>query len=514
MAYRHHFQSIGIVGAGSMGSQMAIAFADLGLQVSIWDCKTSNIERLMRDLQADKQNERIRGFDDIHEFVRSLVTGNNKRKLFMFSITHGDPADSVLDMISDDLSEGDIVLDGGNEFYRRTEARQRRCAERGVHWIGMGVSGGYQAARRGPSLSPGGDAEALDLVMPLLQQYAAKDPRSGLPCVARIGPAGAGHYVKMAHNFIEGGMLSTLAEAWSLMHFGLGLSYDQVADIFGQWNKEGPLRHTYLLDIGEQLLRTRKTPEGDRRGEGAGDSSEYVLDDVLDKVVQDDDNSEGTPHWALMESAQRHVATPTNATAHYLRVVSGNRKERLAVAKKLRMAGPGLVQGVQDTAAFLETLQAAVYCGFLVSNCEGLELIARASQDEHWDIDPEACLQIWRNGCIIQSGYILDLLQDGLFGTTDWTNLKLVNDVAVSLHSHVGALKEVVLQGIRTDQYIPALSAALEYLKYTGGTRLPTQFMQGQMDLFGAHGYNKPGVPGEDPGPTSKGPHHYEWRPA
>ncbi|KAF7585469.1 hypothetical protein BBP40_010874 [Aspergillus hancockii] len=506
------FKRIGIVGAGNMGSMMAFAFSELGLDVSIWDVQQENVNQLLKSAKDIKGQGKIDGFEDIKEFTKSLE-GQGERKLFIFSITHGDPADSVLSQIKPALKKGDIILDGGNEHYRRTERRQKECEEIGVSWIGTGVSGGYQSARRGPSLSPGGDEKALELVLPLLERYAAKDRKTGLPCVARVGPAGSGHFVKMVHNGIEGGMLSAVAEAWSILHYGLGLGYDEIGDIFNEWNQKGELRNNFLLEIGAEICHRKKTPEGDGRGEGVGDYG-YVLDDVLDKVVQDDDGTEGTPYWCVMESANRHVSAPTIATGHYMRIASGNRAERLRVAEKLQSPKPKRIDGIEDRGLFLEDLRRAVYSSFLVSFCQGLELIARASDDEGWNIELSKCLQIWRGGCIIQSEAIADLLQPLLKSHVQYTNLKNIDGVAQELKQNFDSLKKIVIDSTLSDQYIPAMSATLEYLKYAGGTTLPTKFMEAQMDFFGAHSYNKPGVAGEDPGPVKKGPHHYEWRPA
>ncbi|KAL4896117.1 6-phosphogluconate dehydrogenase [Aspergillus ambiguus] len=493
------FKRIGIVGAGNMGSMMTLAFSELGLDVSVWDIKRENIDQLMEWSKKIDAKGSVEGFYDINDFTHSLEHVG-EHKLFLFSITHGDPADSVLGMIKGNLNRGDIILDGGNEHYRRTEARQKECAEIGVNWIGMGVSGGYQSARHGPSLSPGGDTEALKLVMPLLERYAAKDDKTGTPCVAPIGPCGSGHFVKMVHNGIEVGMLSAVAEAWSLLYHGLGMNYDEIGDIFGEWNSHGELRNTYLLEIGTDMLHTKRTPEGDQRGEGASKKDGFVLDDVLDKVVQDDDGSEGTPTWSIMESAARHTSAPTLAAAYYLRLASGNRTERLSAAHNLQIPGPKPFEKVKDRAAFLENLRCAVYCSFLASFCQGLELISRASEDEGWDIDLGQCLQIWRAGCIIKCEGIADLLQPSLPADVRYTNMKFIPELAQELHKNFNALKEVVLKATLADHYVPAISATLEYLKYEGGTMLPTQFMEGQMDFFGGHAYDKPGVPEEDPG--------------
>jgi 6-phosphogluconate dehydrogenase len=508
------FKAIGVVGAGNMGSMMTFAFAELGLDVSIWDVKTSNVDKLMEHVnKAQGQFKgKITGYKDIDKFSKSLEN-RGERKLFMFSITHGHPADSVLSQIKHDLKAGDIILDGGNENYRRTERRQEELKQLGVSWIGMGVSGGYQSARRGPSLSPGGDKKAIETVLPLLELYAAKDRKSGKPCVTYVGPGGAGHFVKMVHNGIEGGMLSTTCEAWAIMHNSLGMSNDEIGDVFATWSQGRELRNTYLLDIGADICHKKKTPTGDGQGEGVSEADGYVLDDVLDKVVQDDDNTEGTPFWTVMDSAARHISAPTIACAHFLRVASGNRDQRLRVAKKLQIPAPRSLD-VKDKKSFLETLRCAVYASYLVSFCQGLELIARASLDENWGIDLADCIQIWRAGCIIQEEYIADMFEPVLQSDVQIVNMKLIDEVARDLQKNYAPLKEIILKATEVDAYVPAMSASLEYLKYSSGQMLPTKFMEAEMDYFGAHAYNKPGVPGEDPGPVAKGPHHYEWKPA
>lgn len=522
------FKRIGIVGAGNMGSMMSLGLSERGHDISIWDVSKTNVDEALRMAREETATKgEIEGFYDIKGFTDSLEKekeggGGRKQKLLIFSITHGSPADSVLDQIKADLKKGDIILDGGNEHYRNTERRQRDLEPLGVHWVGMGVSGGYQSARRGPSLSPGGNKEAIEAAMPVLESFAAKDPETGTSCVANIGPRGAGHYVKMCHNGIENGMLSTLSEAWSILHKSLGMSNDEIGKIFEQWNAKGELRNTFLVQIGSEICQRKKTPEGDGRGEGVGKSG-YVLDDVLDKVVQDDDNTEGTLYWTVMEAAYRHVAAPTIATGHFIRVASGNRDQRVRVAEKLKIPGPKKQQGqeeqqVSENNKFVEELRRAVYVSFLSAFCQGLELVARASKDEGWDVNLATCIRIWRAGCIIQENYIANMLQpileSGEGKNRAIMNMKLIDEVAAEIRKHFEPLKRVTMKAIEWDNYVPSMSASLEYIKYEGGTMLPTQFMEAEMDFFGAHGYDRPGVAGEDPGKVSKGAHHYEWRPA
>ncbi|KAI9740495.1 MAG: hypothetical protein M1834_005075 [Cirrosporium novae-zelandiae] len=510
---RQHFKCIGIVGAGNMGAMMAFRFSEQGLDVSLWDVIPSNVDNALsmcKGLQKGGLQGKIDGFHDIHKFVRSL--GVCDRKLFIFSITHGKPVDEVLEKIKGGLRDGDVVLDGGNEDYRNTERRQKELELRGVGWIGMGVSGGYQSARRGPSMSPGGERKAVEMVLPLLEKFAAKAEGTGKPCVANVGPRGSGHFVKMVHNGIENGMLSTICEAWSLLHKSLGLSNDDIGSIFEKWNAEGELKDTYLIQIGSEICHRRKTRKGDENGEGVGQNG-YVLDDILDKVVQDDNGSEGTLYWTVMEAARRHVSAPTIATGHFLRVASGNRNQRLRVAEKLDTPKPKAVT-IENKDKFIEDLRKAVYVSILCSFCQGMELIARASVDEGWGINLATCIKIWRAGCIIQEDYIANMLEPVFESDAQIMNLKLIDEVASALHENFPALRNVILKAVEWDAYVPSLSASLEYIKYEGGTMLPTQFMEAEMDFFGAHAYDRPNVRGEDPGKPSKGAHHYEWRAA
>lgn len=251
-----------------MGSEMSQLFAEVGLSVSAFDVAGNNVDALLKHISSPNSvspevRARIEGFKSYEEFAQSLG-GKDSKKLFLLSIKHGSPADEVLRALEPWLRDGDVILDGGNEWYQNTERRQRELAKRGVQYIGMGVcrflfnsshslfivsqvSGGYQSARRGPSLSPGGDAKTLQQLMPLLEAFAVKDD-SGRPCVARIGPGGSGHYVKMVHNGIEHGMMGALNEAWELLFKCQHTKLERIADIFERWTTDGELvmRHIFI----------------------------------------------------------------------------------------------------------------------------------------------------------------------------------------------------------------------------------------------------------------------------
>ncbi|KAL8923217.1 MAG: hypothetical protein Q9172_003236 [Xanthocarpia lactea] len=362
----------------------------------------------------------------------------------------------------------------------------------------MGVSGGYQAARRGPSLCPGGEERALEIVMPLLRKVAAKDSQ-GNPCVARAGIGGSGHYVKMIHNGIEHGMMSALAEAWQIMNLGLLMSYDEIADEFDRWNENGELRGTFLVAIGADICRQRN------------DQGRHVLSTVEDKVVQDVDGSEGTGIWSQLEAVRLHVPAPSLTTAHFIRLASAFRAERKHVKEAFGGQFPvqewNEAKGEKKTV--LESLRRAVYAVFLASFVEGINVIDQADQENRWNIDYSAVVQIWRNGCIIKADYIIDMLAD-IFRKPD-ADLDLLHNkrVARELHDAFPALKEVVVKGMEHNAIVPSLSATLEFLKYSTNTILPTQFYEAQLDYFGKHMFD---LKSEAAGKPETGKHHHEWK--
>ncbi|KAL8837508.1 MAG: hypothetical protein Q9170_002501 [Blastenia crenularia] len=363
----------------------------------------------------------------------------------------------------------------------------------------MGVSGGYQAARRGPSMCPGGEEKALDIVMPLLQKVAAKDSK-GNPCVGKAGTGGSGHYIKMVHNGIEHGMMSALAEAWQIMNMGLKMSYDEIADELTRWNKDGELRDTFLVDIGADICRQKD------------DQGMHVLSIVEDKVVQDVDGTEGTGIWSQLEAVRLHVPASSLTTAHFIRLASAFRADRRRV--KEIFGGQFPVQEWdeakrEDKKAILEGLRKAVYAAFLSSFVEGLNIIDQADRENRWSIDYAATIQIWRNGCIIKSDYITDMLADIFKDRCADKDLLHSARIAQELKKAFPALKEIVAKGVQHNAIVPSLSATLEFLKYSTNTTLPTQFYEAQLDYFGKHMFD---LKSEPEGKPETGKHHFEWK--
>ncbi|KAI7497264.1 6-phosphogluconate dehydrogenase C-terminal domain-like protein [Hortaea werneckii] len=512
MAKGLDIQRIAMIGCGSMGGGMAQLFAEKGIFVGLQDPNESIMDRVLDSAaKSGIPKDLIKKYNDYESLCKNL----GSPKVFVWSLPHGGVGDKVLDGLMPFLEKGDIIIDCGNEHWENTERRQGKCVTKGIRYVGCGVSGGYQAARRGPSMCPGADDETLSLVLPTLRKVAAKDP-DGKACVGRVGTGGAGHYCKMIHNGIEHGMMSAISEAYAFMRIGLGMSLDEIADTYDKWNSDGELKGTFLVWISRDICR-KTNPEGQR-----------VLDEVEDKVVQDFTGEEGTGIWSNIEAVDKHVPAPTLTTAHYLRLASGNRYQRAFIQKAFgvgdgapndthtQLFPPQKLQDVSDRAAVLEDLRKAVYAACLSAYVQGMIIIDRADREYHFNVDYTELLQVWRAGCIIQADYISNTLLQPIYHSKK-TKPAEINpmyepSVAADLKKSFGSLKKIVAKSIEGDLVIPALSATLEYLKYQTSTNLPTSMYEAQLDYFGSHMYDKKG---DDPeGRPETGKHHFEWKPA
>ncbi|PSK60555.1 hypothetical protein B9Z65_705 [Elsinoe australis] len=491
-------EKIAMIGCGSMGGGMALLFAEKGLHVSLQDPS----KEAMTGLKKQAENE---GFGDrisVHENYKSLTDSLGSPKVFFFSLPHGKVGDTVLEGLEPYLAKGDIIVDAANEHWMNTERRQGMATVRGIRYVGMGVSGGYQAARRGPSMCPGGDDQSLDIVLPLLQKAAAKDNK-GNACVAKAGLGGAGHYVKMIHNGIEHGMMSAISEAWWIMVHGLVMSYDEIAEEFKRWDAEGELRGTFLINIGIRICTAKDPKTGER-----------VLRTVEDKVVQDVTGEEGTGIWSNTESVEEHIPAPTLSTAHFLRLASSNRAERRKIHDAFELHPSPEKLSTSDKKAFLKDLHLAVYASCLCAYVQGLNIINKTNNEHGWNIDFGAVWQIWRGGCIIQADYIAELIQPILqdYQNQDMTNLLYNKTIAKELGRCKPSLQRVVGQAITHDHIVPAISASLEYIKYQTSLDLPTQFYEAELDYFGKHMYDRKDKDKDEQ--PREGKEHFEWKPA
>ncbi|KXT01241.1 hypothetical protein AC578_3801 [Pseudocercospora eumusae] len=499
MASNSDINKIAMIGCGAMGGGMALLFAEKGCDVFLRDPSNEAMKKVLDQAKKDNVGEKLSEYQDNESLCKAF---GSSPKVFVWSLPHGHVGDTVLDGLMPFLKKDDIIIDCANEHWENTERRIGKATTKGIRYVGMGVSGGYQAARRGPSMCPGTDSQTFDIVMPLLRKAAAKAP-DGSPCVGRIGTGGAGHYCKMIHNGIEHGMMSAICEAWAIMKKGLGMSEDEVGDVFNSWNAKGELQGTVLIRIGAEICKT------------INKDGERVLDTVEDKVVQDVCGEEGTGIWSNTEAIDQHIPGPTLTAAHYLRLASADLHQRRIIQKNFGGDYTPQKLNVQDKTAFLEDLRLATYSACLAAYIQGMNIIDAADKQKHFNVDYYQLLQIWRAGCIIQADYISSKLlmpHYKNFQTMPDKNPLYVPAVAKDLQKTFAPLKNVVLKAVEADHVVPSLSSTLDYLKYMTSTDLPTSFQEAELDYFGRHMFD---VKGQDrEGLPSIGKHHYEWKPA
>jgi 6-phosphogluconate dehydrogenase len=440
-----------------MGGGMAQLFAENGIEVSLEDPSEVAMDGIIELAKKQGFGDKLKKYADYKSLCQSL----GSPKVFVFSLPHGTVGDGVLGGLMPYLSKGDIIIDAGNEHWENTERRQGKCVTKGIRYIGMGVSGGYQAARAGPSMCPGADDESLDLVMPMLKKVAAKD-KNGNSCVGKAGTGGSGHYVKMIHNGIEHGMMSAIAEAWQVMNVGLNMSYDEIGGVFTKWNDEGPFRGTFLISIGAEICKARDK------------SGDQVLGTVEDKVVQDLTGEEGTGIRSNEEAIRQHVSAPTLNVAHALRLASAFRGQRIRAKQTMGAEFPPQKFDIspKQKDEFVKDLEQATYLACLASYIQGINVIEAADRENKWNINYEAVLQIWRAGCIIQADHIAEILEPifARYQDKDTMNMLFEPSVANEIKLGMANLRNVIVQAVTKDHIVPALSASLEYLKYQVNT--------------------------------------------
>ncbi|KAF4451305.1 hypothetical protein F53441_5726 [Fusarium austroafricanum] len=489
---------IGMVGMGSMGSMMSLLFAEKGCRVYYYDISQDNMkaaEKMVKNV--DKENRVIRQYS-YQQLCQDMHSDNHPR-IIIFSIPHGNPGDKCVESLRPHMAKGDIIIDCSNEYYVNTERRQRDLARDGIFYVGCGVSGGYQSARAGPSMSPGGDPKALEIIMPLLKTVAAKD-HDGKPCTSPIGPGSSGHYVKMIHNGIEQGMMSVISEVWYILTKGLQLSYEEAASVFEKWNSTYELHNTFLIYIAVDINRTKDT------------KGRYVLGRIQDKVVQDVDNTEGTGTWSCEEAVRLHVPAANILSAHLFRCTSAELDQRVVDAKVSGHRVQPSAMNVKSKNDFIEDLRKATYFCLLLCFTQGLQIIREMDQQREWHINYQELLHVWSAGSIIQAGGIMELLARVYDQSPSQKNNLLSNpELARQLASLLPSVKRTVIAGLEADMVIPAISQSLEYYKYSTSVDLPTQLTEAELDYFGNHKFD---LKEEHRGEPTKGKHHFEWKPA
>jgi 6-phosphogluconate dehydrogenase len=453
-------QNIGIVGLGVMGENLALNIESHGYSVSGFDLDNMKVKNFL-DKTSGKD---IVAKDNLKDFVQSLE--NPKRIIMM--VPAGNPVDSVIEEVKPMLGSGDILIDGGNTYFTDTERRVKLLDGTGVLYIGSGISGGEEGALKGPSIMPGGNPKAWEYVKPILQSIAAKT-EDGIPCCDWIGSGGAGHFVKMVHNGIEYGDMQMICEAYFLMEKLLGLSTDEMHDIFSEWNK-GEL-NSYLIEITSDIM-AKKDPE----------TGKPMIHVILDTAGQ-----KGTGKWASQVAFDLGSPAQTIAEAVFARMLSALKKERVKASSILK--GP-IVKFNGDKNEFLEMIRRSLYCSKICSYAQGFQLLSAANDEYKWDLNFKSIALLWRAGCIIRAQF-LGKIKDAYEKKNDIENLLLDEYFANIVTEYQLAWRKVISVTVENGIPMPAFMSALSYYDSYRSPVLSANLLQAQRDYFGAHTYQR-----------------------
>jgi len=451
---------IAVYGLGVMGRNIALNMADQGHHVAVYNHTTSRVDNFLSFTTKEQQ---ITACYDIEQMIESLAL---PRTIFLM-VTAGKVVDQVIDSLIPHLAPGDIIIDGGNSHYQDTERRWKSLKQRGFRFLGLGISGGEEGARQGPSIMPGGDPEAWPFVESLFQSIAAKAD-DGQACCRWVGEGGAGHYVKMVHNGIEYGDMQLIAEAWHLMRDGLGLAADDLADIFSQWN-QGTLS-SYLIEITADILRVRD-PDGSTR-----------VENILDAAGQ-----KGTGRWTAIDSLQLGVPLTLICESVYARALSSMKDERRIAAQKL---GGRPEAKSEKKEALLPAIEHALYAAKIISYTQGFMQMREAAKEYDWNLEFGNIALLWRAGCIIRSRFLNDIKQ-AYEKKPDLKNLLLDDFFAEAIQIADQGLRDTVAFGIQQAIPLPTMCAALAFYDGYRSAVLPANLLQAQRDYFGAHTYKR-----------------------
>jgi 6-phosphogluconate dehydrogenase len=450
---------LGMVGLGVMGRNLLLNLADHGFRVAGLDTNPDKVKAL-GDEDAGKMTA---GTTDAAAFVRSLKV---PRSLIVL-VPAGKAVDAVLGELAPRLGPGDLILDAGNSHFKDTERRAGEMAAKSLHFAGMGVSGGEKGARHGPCLMPGGPRDTYQRIKPLLQAVAANV--DGEPCVTWCGPRAAGHYVKMVHNGIEYGVMQLLAEAYDLMHRGLGMTNPEMQQVFETWNR-GPLQ-SYLIEITALILGKRDDKTG-----------QYLTD-----VIRDAARQKGTGKWTSQEAMDLQTPLLTIDAAVAMRDMSALDEQR-SKAARIHPAATGTFAG--DRASVIEQLGNALYCCIVATYAQGFALLTKASQVHGYELDLAEIARIWRGGCIIRAA-LLSEFRSAYRSQPDLPSLLLAPRLAGEMSRRTADWRTIVKLMVEQGLPAAALMNSLAYFDAYRTARLPTNLTQAQRDLFGAHTYER-----------------------
>jgi len=458
-------QQFGLVGLAVMGENLVLNVESKGFTCAVWNRTTSKVD----DFTSGRgKGKRIVGCHSPAELAAAL---ERPRKV-MLMVKAGQPVDDIIAQLLPALSPGDLIIDGGNSFFKDTERRSVELEKKGFLFIGTGVSGGEEGALKGPAIMPGGQQDAYRLVEPIFTRISAQV--GGEPCSTYIGPRGAGHYVKMVHNGIEYGDMQLISEIYDLMARAAGMPAGEIGRVFEKWNK-GELA-SYLIEITGKVL-AKTDPE----------SGKPLVDVILDAAGQ-----KGTGKWTSQNALDLGAPTPTINAAVEARIISAYKAERVAASKVIK--GPPALRAKVDKNELVDKLRAALYAAKICSYAQGMALLRAASEEYHYDLDLGACARIWRGGCIIRAQF-LNKITEAFARNPKLPNLLVDEEFKSAVETRQGALREVVKAAVDAGIPCGALSASLSYFDAYRSARVPANLIQGLRDYFGAHTYERTDKP-------------------
>ncbi|WPU99232.1 NADP-dependent phosphogluconate dehydrogenase [Mucilaginibacter sp. cycad4] len=463
--------AFGMIGLGVMGRSLLLNMADHGFAVAGHDKDTGKVD----SLNQEAGDRAAKGFADVKEFIQSLTTP----RAIMMLVPAGKIVDAVIEELTPLLEKGDILIDGGNSHFTDTNRRVEELEAKGLHFFGMGVSGGEEGARRGPSMMPGGDKDAYAVMKPIFEAIAAKV--NGEPCVTYIGPGASGHFVKMVHNGIEYGIMQVIAETYEILKKGLKLGNDEIGDLFTKWN-EGRLQ-SFLLDITKDIFKY-KAPGTDH----------LLLDDIKDEA-----KAKGTGKWTSQVAMDLVTPIPTIDTSVSMRDLSKYKSLREKASTLYN--DPIELEG--DKEELLVALEQAFYFTSIVTYAQGMHLLTKASEEYKYDLHLGEIAKIWRGGCIIRSEFLNDIY-NAYNKDQALPHLLLDSDIQALVAGTLPGIRKVLSATVAAGVAAPGYASALSYFDAFRSERMPSNLTQAQRDYFGAHTYELIG---------KEGTFHTQWAP-
>ena len=469
MTEQGNLAQIGVVGLAVMGSNLARNFARNGHTVAVYNRSTEKTHNFMANHGAEGD---FIPSETITDFVASL----EKPRRAIIMVQAGNATDAVIHQLADAMDDGDIIIDGGNALYTDTIRREQEIADRGLNFVGAGISGGEEGALNGPAIMPGGPEKTWEALGPLLESIAANV--DGVPCVTHIGPDGAGHFVKMVHNGIEYADMQVIGEAYQLLRYGTGMTPAEIAEVFRTWNA-GDL-DSYLIDITAEVLAQVDAETG-----------KPLIDLIVDSAGQ-----KGTGRWTVKAALDLGIPVTGIGEAVFARALSGATNQRQATIGNLPSGTlTTLAELGVDRDTFIEDVRRALYASKLVAYAQGFDEITAGSADHNWNVDPRDLATIWRGGCIIRAKF-LNRIVEAYNANPELPTLLLDPYFKAELAGLIDSWRRVVTLATQIGQPIPVFASSLSYYDSLRIDRLPAALIQGQRDYFGAHTYQRVDKPG------------------